>query len=76
LISTLTKVEDWSHPSLEAALKETATALGVKTGELVHPARVAVSGRSVGPGLYEMCVVLGKERTLARFARAASLAAA
>jgi glutamyl-tRNA synthetase len=76
LISTLTRVEDWSHASLEAALKETATGLGLKTGELVHPARVAVSGRSVGPGLYEMFVVLGKERTLARFARAASMAAA
>ena len=76
LIAALTKVEDWSHPSLEAALKETAATLGVKTGELVHPARVAVSGRSVGPGLYEMFVVIGKERTLARFARAASMAAA
>ena len=76
LIAALTKVEDWSHPSLEAALKETAATLGVKTGELVHPARVAVSGRSVGPGLYEMFVVIGKERTLARFARATSMAAA
>jgi glutamyl-tRNA synthetase len=54
-------------------LKETAAALGVKAGDLVHPARVAVSGKSVGPGLYEMLEVLGKERALARFARAAAL---
>jgi glutamyl-tRNA synthetase len=58
----------WDVASLEAALKETAAKLGAKTGELVHPARVASSGRSVGPGLYEMLEVLGKERTLSRFA--------
>lgn len=71
----LAGLTDWNHAVIEAKLKETATALGVKTGELVHPARVAVSGRSVGPGLYEMFEVLGKDRTLARFERAKSLAA-
>lgn len=68
-------VTEWNHPALEAKLKETAAALGVKTGELVHPARVAASGKSVGPGLYEMFEVLGRDRVLARFARAATLAA-
>lgn len=66
---------EWNHPALEAKLKETAATLGVKTGELVHPARVAASGKSVGPGLYEMFEVLGRDRVLARFARAATLAA-
>ena len=65
---------DWTHAAIEAKLKETAAALGVKAGELVHPARVAVSGRSVGPGLYEMFEVLGKSRTLARFERARAIA--
>lgn len=65
----------WTLADLEATLKATAAALGVKTGELVHPARVAASGRSVGPGLYEMLEVLGKDRTLARLARARTLAA-
>jgi glutamyl/glutaminyl-tRNA synthetase len=37
---------------------------------LVHPARVAVSGRGVGPGLYEMLEILGSERVLNRFAAA------
>ncbi len=73
--SALSGLSDWTHPAIEARLKETAVALGVKTGELVHPARVAVSGRSVGPGLYEMFEVLGKERTLARFERARGMAA-
>lgn len=64
---------EWTHPAIEAKLKETATTRGVKAGALVHPARVAVSGKSVGPGLYEMFEVLGKERVLERFRRAATL---
>lgn len=66
-------VTEWTHPNIEAKLKELAASLGVKVGELVHPARVAVSGRSVGPGLYEMMEVLGKDRVLSRFARAATV---
>ncbi|HEY8901735.1 MAG TPA: glutamate--tRNA ligase family protein [Chthoniobacterales bacterium] len=60
-------VTDWTHPALEASLKETAEKLGAKNGEFIHPARVAVSGRAVGPGLYEMLEVLGQARVLARF---------
>lgn len=63
-------LDDWTPARVEECLKSTAAALGVKAGELVHPARVAVSGRSVGPGLYEMLCVLGKDRVLARFAQA------
>ena len=66
----LDSLTEWTHPVIEARLKETATAQGVKAGEFVHPARVAVSGKSVGPGLYEMFEVLGKDRVLARFQKA------
>jgi glutamyl-tRNA synthetase len=72
--TALAALPDWSHAAIELKLKETAASLGVKAGELVHPARVAVSGRSVGPGLYEMFEVLGKDRTLARFEKARALA--
>jgi len=74
LTAAFEAVATWDHPSLEAALKAKAAELGVKAGELVHPARVAASGKSVGPGLYEMLEILGRERTLARFARAEVLA--
>ena len=63
---------EWNAAALEAKLKELAAARGVKAGELVHPARAAVSGRSVGPSLYHMLEVLGRERVLARMARAAA----
>jgi glutamyl-tRNA synthetase len=62
--------EDWSAAGLEAALKQLGTEIGCKTGELVHPARVAVSGRSVGPSLYHMLEVMGKPRVLQRMDRA------
>jgi glutamyl-tRNA synthetase len=40
-------------------------------GPWVHPIRVAVSGRTEGPGLFEMLGLLGKERTLRRLESAA-----
>ena len=64
------KIDNWDLEKIEATLKTLAQKLGCKTGDLVHPARVAVSGRSVGPSLYHMLEVMGKERVLARFDRA------
>ena len=64
------KIDNWNLEKIESILKTLAQKLGCKTGDLVHPARVAVSGRSVGPSLYHMLEVMGKERVLARFDRA------
>ena len=66
----LTKINKWNLENLESTLKNLAQKLGCKTGDLVHPARVAVSGRTVGPSLYHMLEVMGKKRVLARFDRA------
>jgi glutamyl-tRNA synthetase len=59
-------LNDWSVDLLEAELKRLASDLGCKTGELIHPTRLAISGRSVGPSLYHMLEVLGRDRVLAR----------
>jgi glutamyl-tRNA synthetase len=64
-----TNLESWSLEGIESALKSLAQKVGCKTGDLVHPARVAVSGRSVGPSLYHMLEVMGRERVLSRFDR-------
>ena len=64
------KIDNWNAGPIESTLKALAQKLDCKTGDLVHPARVAVSGRSVGPSLYHMLEVMGKERVLARFERA------
>jgi glutamyl-tRNA synthetase len=64
-------VAGWEAASLEAALKALAAEMGVKTGELIHPCRVAVSGTAAGPSLYHMLEVLGRDRVLARLRQAA-----
>ena len=56
--------------TLEAALKATATELGVKAGVLVHPVRLACTGNPSGPSLYHLLEVMGKEKTLARIEQA------
>lgn len=65
-----TKIDNWNAETLESTLKNLAPTLRCKTGDLVHPARVAVSGRSVGPSLYHMLEVMGKDRVLARMEKA------
>ncbi len=62
-------VTSWDAATLEAKLKEAAGALGCKPAEFIHPARVSVSGRGVGPSLYHMLEVMGKERVLGRMER-------
>jgi glutamyl-tRNA synthetase len=56
--------------ALETEFKTLAAASGQKVGALIHPARLAVSGRSVGPSLYHLLEVLGEDRTLSRMERA------
>jgi glutamyl-tRNA synthetase len=56
----------WDAGSLETALKALAAETGLKTGDYIHPCRVAVSGVSAGPSLYHMLEVLGRDRVLAR----------
>jgi glutamyl-tRNA synthetase len=66
-------VDPFEPGPLEEALKSTAESLGVKPGDLVHPVRVAVTGRSVGPGLYDCLAILGREASTRRLGRALPL---
>src|SRR5881396_1150718 len=58
--------------TLENSLKETARQLGVKAGALVHPTRLACTGKTAGPSLYHLLEVLGKDRVLHRLDRVLS----
>ncbi|HTV61323.1 MAG TPA: glutamate--tRNA ligase family protein [Verrucomicrobiae bacterium] len=64
------RLDSFTAANIETALKATATGLGVKTGTLVHPCRLAVTGNTAGPSLYHLLEVLGKEKSLARIGRA------
>lgn len=63
-------VEPFTAPNLEATLKKTATDLGVKVGLLVHPTRMACTGKTIGPSLYHLMEILGKEKVQQRLDRA------
>jgi glutamyl-tRNA synthetase len=55
------------HPeTLESALKSVVEDAEKKVGDLIHPVRVAVTGTTVGPGLYDCLVILGREKSLDR----------
>jgi glutamyl-tRNA synthetase len=65
--ATLSERGDFSsEKALEACLRETAEKLGVSASKLIHPTRVAVSGKAVTPGIFEVLQLLGKERVLRR----------
>ena len=68
----LSAVNNFDAATTEASLKSTAAKLGVKVGAVVHPTRLAVTGSNVGPSLYHLLEVLGKEKVLARIDRALS----
>jgi len=59
--------------STEAALRTVADAVGVKAATLIHAVRVAVTGKTASPGLFDVLSLLGRERTRARLAAALRL---
>jgi glutamyl-tRNA synthetase len=69
LRDTFATLADWQSAALERELRAVADARGVKAATLIHGARLAVTGRMVSPGLFEMLELLGRERVLARLDR-------
>jgi glutamyl-tRNA synthetase len=72
LAETLERAEAWEAAPLEEALRGLASSMGIGAAKLIHPARVALTGRAVSPGIFDVMVVIGRERTLARLRRMAA----
>lgn len=64
---------DWTAEALKASLEAVGEANGLKLGKAQAPVRVAVTGRSVGPPLFESLECLGRDETLRRLRLAAML---
>ena len=60
----------WEHRTIETPMRELAVELGLKTGQLFGSIRVAISGRTATPPLFQMMEVLGRERTMLRIKEA------
>ena len=72
---SLSKLGDWVAPAIELSLAEAASNKKLELKHVAQPARVAVTGRSASPGLFEVMEVLGRERTLNRLKEGAKIAA-
>ena len=73
LADRMAALEEWSLESTEAALRAYAEEAGVKAGLLINASRTALTGSSVGPGMFDVYVALGRERSVERLRRAAAL---
>lgn len=68
--AALTDLDDWDAGSIETVLRALPAKLGIGAGKTFQPLRVAVTGSSVSPPLFESIAALGRERTLDRLERA------
>jgi glutamyl-tRNA synthetase len=71
LADRLAGLPDFTPAILEDLFRRYADERGIKLGPVVHPARMAISGKTKGAGLFEMMEVLGRDRVVARLRRAA-----
>ncbi|HWC89136.1 MAG TPA: glutamate--tRNA ligase [Pirellulales bacterium] len=67
-------VEPFEIGPLEAAMHDFLAAENIKIGDIIHALRVAVTGKSVGPGIYDCVAILGRDQCMARIDRAIELA--
>ena len=58
---TLATVRNWTSEDLEAALRSLAELRGVTAGKVFQPLRVALTGLTVSPGIFEMLIQMGRE---------------
>ncbi|QCI68421.1 glutamate--tRNA ligase [Phreatobacter stygius] len=64
----LAALPEWSAQAADAAVRAEVDAKGVKLGALAQPLRVALTGRTTSPGIFDVLDVLGRDESLARIA--------
>jgi glutamyl-tRNA synthetase len=72
----LTGLADFEPVSIEKAVRSLAEERSVKAATLIHGIRVAITGKAVSPGLFEVVALVGRDRTRARLRAAVQLIAA
>jgi glutamyl-tRNA synthetase len=66
LADRLAQLPEFNHESIEAAVRGLAGELNIKAGVLMNAARVALTGQTVAPGLFDVMILLGPEKTVGR----------
>jgi glutamyl-tRNA synthetase len=62
----LAAADAWTPEALERTLRELAESRGVAAGKIFQPLRVALTGMSVSPGIFEVLVAMGRDLALHR----------
>ncbi|HLF83209.1 MAG TPA: glutamate--tRNA ligase [Blastocatellia bacterium] len=75
LADQLASLDEFTHDATESAVRAHAQEQAVKAGLLINAARTALTGQSVGPGMFDIMVTLGRRRTVERLRRAAAVLA-
>jgi len=70
LAQHLKKVEPFTRENIEPIFKSLAEEMKVKLGEVIHPCRLALTGRTESPPMYDVIEILGKEKTIKRLEKA------
>jgi glutamyl-tRNA synthetase len=65
----LKALDNFAIADIEQAFRGLVSELGIESKALIHPVRVALTGKTIGPGLFEVIYYLGKERTLKRLSK-------
>ena len=73
LAETLQIVSPFSHTALESAFQSVLAEHDLKMGKLAQPVRVALTGGTASPGIYDVMALLGQEKTCERLAKAVAL---
>jgi glutamyl-tRNA synthetase len=68
LADRLAKLEslEWTVPMIEGVVRGYAEEIGLSAGKLIHPLRLAITGKRVGAGMFETMVVLGQKESVER----------
>ncbi len=70
LSERVSRLDTFDTASLEKTFRDLVAELGIQASELVHPVRVALTGKAIGPGLFDTMAILGKEKTVQRLREA------
>ena len=70
LIGQFEKLQDFSEKNLESAFQRVMDQTGLKLGKIAQPVRVALTGKTASPGIFEVTAILGKQKVITRLQKA------
>ena len=70
MIKQFEKLQKFSEENLENAFKEVVDQTGMKLGQIAQPVRLALTGKTASPGIFEVSAILGKDKVISRLQKA------